>query len=68
MGHEPARQHRRLAAGPNAYIDAAHRVQARVEDEMHTGRGLGIGSFPSFDFGINAAWLTASMTGQILLA
>jgi hypothetical protein len=22
----------------------------------------------SFDFGINAAWLTASMTGQILLA
>jgi hypothetical protein len=23
---------------------------------------------PSFDFGINAAWLTAAMTGQILLA
>ena len=24
--------------------------------------------FPSFDFGINAAWLTAAMIGQILLA
>jgi hypothetical protein len=24
--------------------------------------------FPSFDFGINAAWLTAAMCGQILLA
>ena len=28
----------------------------------------GLGHFPSFDFGINAAWLTAAMTGQILLA
>jgi len=54
--------------GQAAYLDAAHRVQARVEDAIRTGKDCGIGHFPSFDFGINAAWLTASMTGQILLA
>ena len=54
--------------GQNAYIDAAHRVHARVEDAIRTGKDCGLGHFPSFDFGINAAWLTASMTGQILLA
>jgi hypothetical protein len=54
--------------GQAAYIDAAHRVQARVEDAIRTGKNCGIGHFPSFDFGINAAWLTAAMTGQILLA
>jgi len=54
--------------GQAAYIDVAHRVQARVEDAIRTGKDCGIGHFPSFDFGINAAWLTASMTGQILLA
>ena len=54
--------------GQAAYIDAAHRVQARVEDAIRTGKDCGIGHFPSFDFGINAAWLTAAMTGQILLA
>jgi hypothetical protein len=54
--------------GQAAYLDAAHRVQARVEDAIRTGKDCGIGHFPSFDFGINAAWLTAAMTGQILLA
>ena len=54
--------------GQAAYIDVAHRVQARVEDAIRTGKDCGIGHFPSFDFGINAAWLTAAMTGQILLA
>ena len=54
--------------GKNAYIDAAHRVHARVEDVIRTGKDAGLGHFPSFDFGINAAWLTAAMTGQILLA
>ena len=53
--------------GQNAYIDAAHRVQARVEDAIRTGKDAGLGHFPSFDFGVNAAWLTAAMTGQILL-
>jgi hypothetical protein len=54
--------------GQNAYIDAAHRVQARVEDAIRTGKDCGLGHFPSFDFQVNAAWLTAAMTGQILLA
>jgi hypothetical protein len=54
--------------GQNAYLDAAHRVHARVEDAIRTGKDAGLGHFPSFDFGVNAAWLTAAMTGQILLA
>ena len=54
--------------GQNAYIDAAHRVHARVEDVIRTGKDAGLGHFPSFDFTVNAAWLTAAMTGQILLA
>jgi hypothetical protein len=54
--------------GQNAYIDAAHRVHARIEDVIRTGKDTGLGHFPSHDFAVNAAWLTAAMTGQILLA
>jgi len=54
--------------GQNAYIDAAHRVQARVEDAIRTGKDAGLGHFPSFDFQVNAAWLTAAMIASILLA
>jgi Transposase DDE domain group 1 len=54
--------------GQAAYIDAAHRVHARVEDAIRTGKDAGLGHFPSFDYQLNGAWLTASMTGQILLA
>jgi hypothetical protein len=54
--------------GQNAYIDAAHRVHARVEDAIRTGKDTGIGRFPSHDFKVNQAWLTAAMTAQILLA
>jgi Transposase DDE domain group 1 len=54
--------------GQNAYIDAAHRVHARVEDAIRTGKDCGLGHFPSRCFAFNAAWLAASMTGQILLA
>jgi hypothetical protein len=54
--------------GQAAYLDAAHRVHARVEDAIRTGKDTGLGHFPSFDYQVNAAWLTASMTGQILLA
>ena len=67
VGHEPARGTRGWL-GQAAYIDVAHRVQARVEDAIRTGKDCGIGHFPSFDFGINGAWLTAAMCGQILLA
>jgi hypothetical protein len=54
--------------GKNAYIDAAHRVHARVEDAIRTGKDTGIGRFPSHNFKVNQAWLTAAMTAQILLA
>jgi hypothetical protein len=54
--------------GQNAYIDAAHRVHARVEDAIRTGKNTGIGRFPSHEYAFNQAWLTAAMTAQILLA
>ena len=54
--------------GQNAYIDVAHRVHARVEDAIRTGKDAGLGHFPSFDYAVNQAWLTAAMTAQILLA
>jgi len=51
-----------------AYIDAAHRVHARVEDGIRTGKDTGIGHFPSHDFKINSAWLAASLIAATLLA
>jgi hypothetical protein len=51
-----------------AYIDAAHRVHARVEDAIRTGKETGIGKFPSQSFAINAAWLAASLMAATLLA
>lgn len=54
--------------GQPPYIDAAHRVHARVEDCIRTGKDTGLGRFPSHDFAINTVWLTAAMTGAVLLA
>ena len=51
-----------------AYIDAAHRVHARVEGGIRTGKTCGIGRFPSHAFAFNAAWLTASLAAATLLA
>ena len=51
-----------------AYIDAAHRVHARVEDGIRTGKDTGIGHFPSESFAINSAWLAASLIAATLLA
>jgi hypothetical protein len=51
-----------------AYIDAAHRVHARVEDRIRTGKDTGIGHFPSESLAINTAWLTASLIAATLLA
>jgi hypothetical protein len=51
-----------------AYIDAAHRVHARVEDCVRTGKNTGIGKFPSTSFALNQAWLAASLTAATLLA
>jgi hypothetical protein len=54
--------------GKTAYIDAGHRVHARVEDRIRTGKDTGLGRLPSHGYAFNQAWLTAAMTGQILLA
>jgi Transposase DDE domain group 1 len=54
--------------GETAYIDAGHRVHARVEDAIRTGKDTGIGRFPSHGYAFNQAWLTAAMIAQILLA
>ena len=50
------------------YIDAAHRVHARVEDCIRTGKDCGIGRFPSHDFAMNAAWLAVSLIAAVLLS
>jgi hypothetical protein len=54
--------------GRTACIDAGHRIHARVEDSIRTGKDTGIGRFPSQGYAINQAWMTAAMTAQILLA
>ena len=51
-----------------AYAGAAHRVHARVEDRIRTGKDTGIGHFPSESFAINSAWLAASLIAATLLA
>jgi hypothetical protein len=54
--------------GQPAYIDAAHRVHARVEDAIRTGKDTGIGKFPSRQLSLNRAWFTAALTAATLLA
>jgi hypothetical protein len=43
--------------GQLAYIDAAHRVHARVEDAVRTSKDTGIGKSPSASFALSSAWL-----------
>jgi hypothetical protein len=54
--------------GQCAYIDAAHRVHARVEDVIRIGKDTGLGHFPSYDYGLNKAWLDAAMIASVLLS
>ena len=54
--------------GQLAYIDAAHRVHARVEDCVRTGKDTGIGKLPSCSFALNQAWLAAALIAATLLA
>jgi hypothetical protein len=53
--------------GQLAYIDAAHRVHARVEDCVRTGKDTGISKFPSQAFAHNQAWLAAALIAATLL-
>jgi Transposase DDE domain group 1 len=50
------------------YVDAAHRVHARVEDGIRTGKDCGIGRFPCHDFAMNSAWLAVSLIAAALLS
>jgi Transposase DDE domain group 1 len=54
--------------GQPAYIDAAHRVHARVEDAIRTGKDTGIGKFPSQSLAMNKAWMSAALIAATLLA
>jgi hypothetical protein len=54
--------------GQNACIDAAHRVHARVEDAIRTGKDCGIGKYPSTSLAMNKAWQAAALTAATLLA
>ena len=54
--------------GQPTYIDAAHRVHARVEDAIRTGKDCGIGKFPSTSLAMNKAWQAAALTAAALLA
>ena len=54
--------------GQHAYIDAAHRVHARVEDAVRTGKDCGIGKYPSGSLAMNKAWQAAALTAAALLA
>jgi hypothetical protein len=54
--------------GQLAYIDAAHRIHARVEDAIRTGKDCGIGKYPSTSLAMNKAWQTAALTAATLLA
>jgi len=54
--------------GQNAYLDAAHRVHARVEDAIRTGKDCGIGKYPSTALAMNKAWQAAALTAATLLA
>jgi hypothetical protein len=51
-----------------ACIDAGHRVHARVEDGIRTGKDCGIGRFPSESMAMNKAWFSAALIAGTLLA
>jgi hypothetical protein len=54
--------------GQLAHLDARHRAHARVEDRIRCAKDTGLGRFPSRDFAINQAWLTAVMIAADLTA
>ena len=59
----------RIILVPEKLQDAGNRpaAQGRVQRQVPHRQGR-LGHFPYVDFQLNAAWLTAAMTGQILFA
>lgn len=51
-----------------AFLEARHRVHARVEDRIKHAKDSGIGRFPSREFAINQNWLIATMIAADLIA
>jgi len=62
----PPRSRGRL--GQIAFLEARHRVHARVEDRIRTGKATGLNHLPSKSFDINQAWLLAVGMACDLLA
>ena len=56
-------------AGEEANLDvAAAEFTSLVRSAQKAGKDTGLGHFPSRDYGLNKAWLDASMTACILLS
>lgn len=47
------------ATGQLPFLEARHRAHARVEDRIRHAKDTGLRRFPSREFAINAAWLSA---------
>jgi hypothetical protein len=56
------------ATGQLAFLEARHRAHARVEDRIRHAKDTGLGRFPSREFAINQAWLTATAIAADLIA
>jgi hypothetical protein len=54
--------------GQVPYVDAAHRVHARVEDGVRTGKDCGYGKLPSQALAMNRAWFAAALIAAALIA
>lgn len=54
--------------GQLAFLEARHRAHARVEDRIRHAKDSGLGRFPSRDYQINSAWLTAVAIAADLIA
>jgi hypothetical protein len=54
--------------GQIAFLEARHRVHARVEDRIRTGKATGLNHLPSKSFDLNQAWLLAVAMACDLLA
>jgi len=54
--------------GQIPYVDAAHRVHARVEDGIRTGKDCGYGKLPSQALAMNKAWFAAALIAASLIA
>src|SRR5680860_632517 len=56
------------ATGQLPFLEARHRAHARVEDRIRHAKDTGLARFPSREFTINQAWLTATTIAADLVA